>query len=453
MIQNAEVKTGARLAAEHDDRILPVGHFLRRTRLDELPQLFNIWKGEMSIVGPRPERPELAEIEKEIPEFCYRLKMKAGLTGYAQVYGKYNTTSYDKLKLDLTYIRNYSLLLDLKLILMTPKIMMLKESTEGETMEKLLTVVIPAYNAEKYITYTLDSLCAGCRDRDLKKKNQSWTGNETESNIQTVSARMPDFQPGMDWLRIHGNIDYRRWIKGSNRCDCRSICGRYPTVVRVIHKENGGHGSGINCGIQNALGRYMKVVDADDWVDPEALDHLIAALKNCRDDVLVSGFYWRFDNGSGEEAPFRKSRNSRTIFRGEIGISYEFDGIADQIYMKMHGITWRTEILRQMPLSIDEHCYYVDAEYILYPIPWVKTVSFIPDFVYQYRIGREGQSVSPEKMIRNKENYDRVMESLLSFYRLYQGGTLTGKTERSFHAVRKSYSIFKMESPGWQLGE
>lgn len=109
-----------------------VGHFLRRTRLDELPQLFNIWKGEMSIVGPRPERPELAaEIEEEIPEFCYRLKMKAGLTGYAQVYGKYNTTSYDKLKLDLTYIRNYSLLLDLKLMLMTPKIMMLKESTEG----------------------------------------------------------------------------------------------------------------------------------------------------------------------------------------------------------------------------------------------------------------------------------------------------------------------------------
>lgn len=109
-----------------------MGHFLRRTRLDELPQLFNIFKGEMSIVGPRPERPELAaEIEEEIPEFCYRLKMKAGLTGYAQVYGKYNTTSYDKLKLDLTYIRNYSLLLDLKLILMTPKIMMLKESTEG----------------------------------------------------------------------------------------------------------------------------------------------------------------------------------------------------------------------------------------------------------------------------------------------------------------------------------
>ena len=132
MIQNAEKYSGAVLASEHDPRILLVGRLLRATRLDELPQIFNILKGEMSIVGPRPERPELAaEIEKEIPEFSYRLKVKAGLTGYAQVYGKYNTTSYDKLKLDLTYIRNYSIFLDSKLIFMTPKIMLLKESTEG----------------------------------------------------------------------------------------------------------------------------------------------------------------------------------------------------------------------------------------------------------------------------------------------------------------------------------
>ena len=132
MIQDAEKEMGARLAAENDERILPVGKFLRRTRLDELPQLWNILKGEMSVVGPRPERPELAKkIEEEIPEFSYRLKVKAGLTGYAQIYGKYNTTSYDKLKLDLKYIRNYSLFLDLRLILMTPKIMFMKESTEG----------------------------------------------------------------------------------------------------------------------------------------------------------------------------------------------------------------------------------------------------------------------------------------------------------------------------------
>jgi len=132
MIQNAEADGKARLASKGDDRILPVGKLLRATRLDELPQLINILKGEMSVVGPRPERPELAkEIEEKLPEFAYRTKVKAGLTGYAQIYGKYNTTSYDKLKLDLTYIRNFSLLLDLKLMLMTPKIMLMKESTEG----------------------------------------------------------------------------------------------------------------------------------------------------------------------------------------------------------------------------------------------------------------------------------------------------------------------------------
>lgn len=132
MIQDAEKIGGAQLATEHDPRILPVGRLLRATRMDELPQIYNILKGDMSIVGPRPERPELAEeIEKEIPEFSFRLQVKAGLTGYAQVYGKYNTTSYDKLKLDLTYIRNYSILLDLKLIFMTPKILFMKEATEG----------------------------------------------------------------------------------------------------------------------------------------------------------------------------------------------------------------------------------------------------------------------------------------------------------------------------------
>ena len=139
MIQDAEKDGKARLASENDDRILPVGKFLRATRMDELPQLINILKGEMSLVGPRPERPELAaEIEAEIPEFAYRLKVKAGLTGYAQIYGKYNTTSYDKVKLDLTYIRNYTYFLDWKLILMTPKILLMKESTEGLKDDKEL---------------------------------------------------------------------------------------------------------------------------------------------------------------------------------------------------------------------------------------------------------------------------------------------------------------------------
>ena len=130
---DAEKYSGAVLSAgENDPRITKVGRIIRACRLDELPQLLNILKGDMSLVGPRPERPELQkEIEKEVPEFGLRLQTKAGLTGYAQVYGKYNTTPYDKLQMDLMYIAHPSLIEDLKIMLATVKILFMPESTEG----------------------------------------------------------------------------------------------------------------------------------------------------------------------------------------------------------------------------------------------------------------------------------------------------------------------------------
>ena len=132
MIVDAEKYSGAVLAAEDDPRITKVGKFIRATRLDELPQIINIVKGDMSIVGPRPERKVIAdEYYKDLPEFAYRLKVRGGLTGYAQIYGKYNTSAYDKLRLDLMYIENYSLLLDIKLIILTLRIIFSKDSTEG----------------------------------------------------------------------------------------------------------------------------------------------------------------------------------------------------------------------------------------------------------------------------------------------------------------------------------
>lgn len=132
MIVDAEKYSGAVLAAGDDPRITKVGKIIRATRLDELPQIINIVKGDMSIVGPRPERKVIAdEYCKDIPEFAYRLKVRGGLTGYAQIYGKYNTSAYDKLRLDLMYIENYSLLLDIKLIILTLRIIFSKDSTEG----------------------------------------------------------------------------------------------------------------------------------------------------------------------------------------------------------------------------------------------------------------------------------------------------------------------------------
>lgn len=138
MRTDAEKDGVARLAKKDDDRITPIGKFIRKVRIDELPQLINILKGDMSFIGPRPERPEIiAQYMEIMPEFAYRMKVKAGLAGYAQVYGKYNTTPYDKLKLDLTYIENYSLWLDIQLMLLTLKILFWPDSTEGVESEQI----------------------------------------------------------------------------------------------------------------------------------------------------------------------------------------------------------------------------------------------------------------------------------------------------------------------------
>lgn len=138
MRTDAEKDGVARLAKKGDDRITPIGRVIRKCRIDELPQLFNILKGDMSFIGPRPERPEIMEQYLEImPEFAFRLKVRAGLAGFAQVYGKYNTSPYDKLKLDLTYIENYSIWLDVKLMILTIKVLFWPDSTEGVEAEQI----------------------------------------------------------------------------------------------------------------------------------------------------------------------------------------------------------------------------------------------------------------------------------------------------------------------------
>lgn len=146
-------KDGAHLARVNDERITRVGYIIRNIHFDELPQLINILKGDMSIVGPRPERKEFIDMYTEvIPEFSERLKVKAGLTGYAQVYGKYNSTPEDKIKYDLMYIYNYSLRLDMKLILLTARILFQKENTEGIEADQV-SAIKKQVKKEETVTY------------------------------------------------------------------------------------------------------------------------------------------------------------------------------------------------------------------------------------------------------------------------------------------------------------
>lgn len=154
MVVNADQIGNQAGATSNDPRITKVGKFIRATRIDELPQLLNIIRGDMSIVGPRPERVEhMEKYGKEVPEFDFRTKVKGGLTGFAQIYGKYNTSPYDKLRLDLMYIENYSFILDIKLILMTIRIMLSKDSTEGfdkiEETERMKEEVLHQMHEER----------------------------------------------------------------------------------------------------------------------------------------------------------------------------------------------------------------------------------------------------------------------------------------------------------------
>lgn len=141
MYVGAEKDGVARLASKDDDRVTPVGKIIRACRIDELPQLLNILGGSMTIVGPRPERPEIAErYEKTMPAFGLRLQVKAGLTGYAQIYGKYNTQPYDKLQMDLLYINNMTVFRDIHLMLATVKILFMRDSTEGISEGQTLAI-------------------------------------------------------------------------------------------------------------------------------------------------------------------------------------------------------------------------------------------------------------------------------------------------------------------------
>lgn len=166
MVVDAE-KDGCTPCISGDKRITRVGKVIRAARIDELPQIFNILKGDMSFVGPRPERVEhVQKYTEELPEFAYRMRVKGGLTGYAQIYGKYNTSAYDKLRLDLLYIENQSFLLDLKLLMLTFKVMFIPESTEGFTEEKSKLL-----SAEKQNVVTVSQYA------DIKSKLNVKVGN------------------------------------------------------------------------------------------------------------------------------------------------------------------------------------------------------------------------------------------------------------------------------------
>jgi glycosyltransferase involved in cell wall biosynthesis len=240
---------------------------------------------------------------------------------------------------------------------------------------KILTVIVPTYNVEKYLDQCLKSFV------------------------------IPEIMEELEVLIVNdGSTDTSPQIG-------EKYANNYPGTFRMITKANGGHGSTINTGIEHAEGRYFKVVDGDDWVIAEGLKNLICFLKAVEADMVLSNYYW-VDDLTG-----KVSKEVPKVCPEDLhGKIVSFNSVSNQIFFKMHAITFRTEILKKIPDKIDEHCYYVDMEYITFPIPFIKTVGAVPDSVYMYRIGQPTQSVSMENMRKRCMQHERVVNRLLEYY-------------------------------------
>lgn len=239
---------------------------------------------------------------------------------------------------------------------------------------KLLTVVVPSYNMEKLLPTCLGSCLYPGAERDL----EVLVVNDGSTDGTLAVAQ-----------------DYQE---------------RYPDIFRVIDKENGGHGSGINAGIQNASGKYFKVLDADDWFDTDALSALVKILGSTDAELVTNSFVC-------VNASTMKRSKPRSAVVGE-GLSeglHLFDNAAPKLLARMHSVTWRTDILRSNNITIHEHRFYVDMEYITLPVPYINEVYVTELPLYMYRLGDNGQSVSIASMQKHIDDHLTVMDSVLCF--------------------------------------
>lgn len=240
-------------------------------------------------------------------------------------------------------------------------------------MSKILTITIPAYNVEKYMDEVLPTFLA-------------------ESIMDKIEILIVN-----DGSKDKTSEIGKRYEK------------EYSGVIKLVDKENGGHGSTINKGIELATGKYFKVVDGDDWVDTDAFVKYVNALETLDTDAVATPFY-RVNEDTKEK--------ELSLFNGiEFGKEYRLDDIIktmDEKY-QMHGLTFKTEILKKIP-KISEHCFYVDQEYIIYPLKYVETIYFLNAPIYQYRVGNVAQSVSTQSYMRNREMHKRVTRNVLHYY-------------------------------------
>lgn len=243
-------------------------------------------------------------------------------------------------------------------------------------MEKTLTIVVPSYNVEQYLNQTLDSFI-------------------DERILDDIEVLIVD----------DGSKDRTASIG-------KEYQEKYPGSFFLISKENGGHGSTINRGIEVGSGRYFKVIDGDDWVDTEGFVSLVRKLKDCNADYVVTNYY--------EVNDVTKEKTEKTFPQIQANQKLLFTETASKVQFPMHSLVIKTDILKQHGIRLDEHCFYVDVEYILFPVPYVQTVEYFDVFVYMYRLAVATQSVSMQGYQKHIQNHMDVIRHLTDYLNEYE---------------------------------
>lgn len=245
----------------------------------------------------------------------------------------------------------------------------------NDNVLKLLSIAVPSYNVEKTLGATLASLC------------------------------VPETIDFLDIIVVDdGSID-------ATVSAAKPFIEQYPESVRIISKQNGGHGSAVNTGILNARGRYFKVVDGDDRLDREGLTALVGLLKSTDADLVASNYKKVLPDGTDA---------GNMDFHGvQFGKNYDFGQIAadGSTYFGIHSSTFKTKILKENNIKLQEHTFYVDTEYALLPIPYIKTVEFLENRVYLYTVGSAQQSIDTDNFVKRYDDHLRVVTRLAGFAR------------------------------------
>lgn len=238
---------------------------------------------------------------------------------------------------------------------------------------KVLSVIIPSYNSSEYI------------DKNIKTFIDQRLYNQVEILIINDGS------------------------KDNTAQKAKEYADQYPQLIRVINKENGNHGSVINVGVREAKGKYVKVVDADDWVDTENLVRLVMTLKNMDIDLVINPFI-KVDEKTG-----RKQLCECKIENKDCTVSFE-DIIGNDFWMALHSVTYRTSIFTDNNILLTEKCFYEDFQYIFFPMPYVSTVRILDYPIYYYLVGQKTQSVNAENSLKNIDMYLSVYKDSIKYY-------------------------------------